>query len=334
MCTRPLIPVHYISQIADYLDGTGHDSGKWLGHYNLTLDDVISDQTLLDYERFQGLIVAAIKLANEADIGLKVGQQLSINSHGALGFALLNCASLRQAIELFQRYLPTRTPLLALTFNETSDYFKITLVELFDITPIQQPFIETVVLTLKQTLGFVRHQKNVFARIELTSAKPDYWQLCESLFGCEVVFSAEKNQLFIDLDIVDESAGGVDQHTLKQAEAFCQLELDRLKNTSQFVGQVRTLLMLSNTSSRNLQQIASKLHLTQRTLHRYLAREGSSFKQILNDVLHTLAKQCFAKKLSVKQTAYELGYADVANFRRAFKRWQGQSPNDYRLQQK
>ena len=78
---------------------------------------------------------------------------------------------MRQAIEVFQRYLPTRTPLMALTFDETPDYFKITLTELFDITPIQRPFIETVVLTLKQTLGFVRDQNNVFARIELTSNK-------------------------------------------------------------------------------------------------------------------------------------------------------------------
>jgi AraC-like DNA-binding protein len=74
------------------------------------------------------------------------------------------------------------------------------------------------------------------------------------------------------------------------------------------------------------------LSMTTRTLHRRLAKEQQNYKAILQDVRFTLAKQYLVNQTnSIKQVAYLLGYEDVANFRRAFKKWQGQSPQQYRL---
>jgi AraC-like DNA-binding protein len=329
MHIKPLVPAHYISQIADYIEEKGYNSEGWLAQFELSLEDIASDKTLLDYSRFEKLILNAITLLGEAEVGLSLGGRLPINSHGALGFALLNCHTLRQAIELFQRYISIRTPLLALKLSPSSSKLKIELVELFDIGAIRRPFVETVILTFQQSLNFVCQNKAIFSRIELSYAQPEYWQTYQDLLGCEVLFSQNSHALYVDMAILDKSFGRTDQKSFKQAEAFCQSELERLKNTNRIVGQLRTLLILSNAESRNLSAVAERLHLSPRTLHRYLEKEHTSFKQILDEVRHTLAKQLFAQNFSVKMTAYELGYADVANFRRAFKRWQGCSPQDY-----
>ena len=76
---------------------------------------------------------------------------------------------------------------------------------------------------------------------------------------------------------------------------------------------------------------ARLFHLTPRTLHRRLQEEGTSYKEILESVRHKLAvAHLKAGHLSVQEIAYTLGYTDMANFRRAFKRWEGVAPSDYR----
>ena len=76
---------------------------------------------------------------------------------------------------------------------------------------------------------------------------------------------------------------------------------------------------------------ARLFHMTPRTLHRRLQQEGSSFQDILEQIRHTLALEHLkANRLSIQEIAYALGYTDIANFRRAFKRWQGMPPSEYR----
>ena len=79
---------------------------------------------------------------------------------------------------------------------------------------------------------------------------------------------------------------------------------------------------------------ARLFHLTPRTLHRRLLEEGTSFKEILEQVRHTLAVEYLkAGHLSIEEIAYTLGYTDMANFRRAFKRWEVMPPSRYRAAQ-
>ena len=78
---------------------------------------------------------------------------------------------------------------------------------------------------------------------------------------------------------------------------------------------------------------ARLLYVTPRTLHRRLQREQTSYKQILREVRHALAiEHLKSGRLSVEEIAWTLGYSDVANFRRAFRQWEGVAPSDYRQQ--
>jgi AraC-like DNA-binding protein len=76
------------------------------------------------------------------------------------------------------------------------------------------------------------------------------------------------------------------------------------------------------------------LHMTPRTLHRRLVDEGTSFHDLLEDVRRTLAvEHVKSGRLSIEEIAYMLGYSDLANFRRAFRRWESVPPSAYRAAQ-
>ena len=83
------------------------------------------------------------------------------------------------------------------------------------------------------------------------------------------------------------------------------------------------------------QQIASALHMSNRTLQRKLREEGTSFKDLLQDTRMQLArKYLLSPGRSVVETAYLLGFSEPSTFSRAFKRWTGVAPVDYREAQK
>ena len=72
-------------------------------------------------------------------------------------------------------------------------------------------------------------------------------------------------------------------------------------------------------------------HKTSRTLRRRLSDEAVSFTAIVDDFHRAVAIEYVAKtKLSYDDIAVLVGFSDVANFRRAFKRWTGKSPGELR----
>ena len=80
--------------------------------------------------------------------------------------------------------------------------------------------------------------------------------------------------------------------------------------------------------------IAQSLNMSTRTMQRRLAEEGTSFSAILQQIREELADQYIKDdKLAISEVAYLLGFSDQSNFTRAFKRWHGVSPTQYRHQE-
>jgi AraC-like DNA-binding protein len=80
-----------------------------------------------------------------------------------------------------------------------------------------------------------------------------------------------------------------------------------------------------------MEVVASELNLSSRTLRRHLEEQGSSFRQLQEEVRLALAEELLAiGSLSQEDIAARLGYSEVSNFLHAFKRWKGQTPGQYR----
>ena len=81
----------------------------------------------------------------------------------------------------------------------------------------------------------------------------------------------------------------------------------------------------------NLEQIAPRLHMSARTLHRRLEEEGTSFRQVLAEVRREIgARHLSERRLAIGEIAFLLGFSEPSAFHRAFKRWTGHAPLAYR----
>ncbi len=99
----------------------------------------------------------------------------------------------------------------------------------------------------------------------------------------------------------------------------------------EMVIRVRDLLRAALPAPLGLDDIADRLHLSPRTIHRRLAEEGSSFRSIKDAVRRDLALARLTKTGdAIAQVAADLGYADTSAFYRAFVEWTGMAPAHYR----
>lgn len=68
-----------------------------------------------------------------------------------------------------------------------------------------------------------------------------------------------------------------------------------------------------------------------RTLHNKLEKLGKSYQQVLDETRKELSEQYMQQQQrSISEVAYLLGFSDCSNFSRAFKRWTGVSPSQFR----
>ncbi|MDH4585716.1 AraC family transcriptional regulator [Pseudomonas sp. BN415] len=328
-----LLPVHYLRQIAEQLRVMGADPADWLlqcGVEPRQLDD-LSYQP--GFPLFCRLIEHALELTDEPAFGLLLGERLGINTHGILGYAALQSESLRQAIQLVERYLAVRTTLVTLRHehDEAAQLEHIQFVPSYPLGPIQQTVLEAVMLAIKNVFDAITPGSARVNQVNFPLPATDYADLASAMFNCPVAYAQPWAGFTFDSALLDLPLRMADPVAFREAEQICQRELMKLTEKTSLTVRIRRLMLEKQNGFPSLEVTARLFHMTPRTLHRHLLDEGTTFKLILEDVRRTLAVEHLkAGRLTVQEIAYSLGYSDVANFRRAFKRWEGVPPTEFR----
>jgi AraC-like DNA-binding protein len=327
-----LLPVHYLRQIAEQLRVMGTDPAEWLAQCGVEprqLDDLGYQPGL---PLFCQLIEHALELTGEPAFGLLVGERLGISTHGILGFAALQSESLRQAIQLVERYLAVRTTLVTLRHehDEAAQLEHIRFVARYPLGTIQRTVLEAVILAIKNIFDTITPGDARVNQVNFPFPVPCYADLANQMFNCPVAYSQPWAGITFTASLLDLPLRMADPAAFREAELICQRELRKIGETTSLGARIRRIMLEKQNGFPSLIVTARLFHMTPRTLHRRLLDEGTTFKQILEDVRHTLAVEHLkAGQLSIQEIAYSLGYNDVANFRRAFRRWEGVPPSEY-----
>lgn len=285
----------------------------------------------LSLSNFKRLIVEALVLTRDSAFGLLVGDRLTFNSHGLLGYVSSQSVTPREALTLIARYFPLRTSLLMVQLDINSRHARLRFTENLPLGDISQPVLEAVVLTIKNLFEYVTLGLSRVDTVSFAFAQPAHQQLAHALFGCEVQYQANWTGLTVPLAGLDRSVRTSNPKILIPAITRCQAELARLARQRDLQSQVRMLIQEKRNELPSLTMTAQLLNLTPRTLHRRLIEEGTSYREILESVREQMATHLLQdQQLSIQEVAYMLGYGDIANFRRAFKRWTGEAPSRFR----
>jgi AraC-like DNA-binding protein len=174
-------------------------------------------------------------------------------------------------------------------------------------------------------------------RIEIEFQAPDYASAYDFLSEQPVAFGSATNQLRLDQASLALRNPDHCPSTWKHLLQLCERELQQLTRTRSLRERIIQLLgpLLSGGREPDLEEVAARLKLPTWTLRRKLAEEGTQYRAVLNDTRRDLAMTYIRDtELAFGEIAYLLGFASAEAFQRAFKRWNDQTPGEFRRSQR
>jgi AraC-like DNA-binding protein len=142
-----------------------------------------------------------------------------------------------------------------------------------------------------------------------------------------VVANASRSALVLPADVVNQPMPAADTQTAAICIRQCEELLNRRRARRGISATVRNRMIQESTAIPSMATVAKELCITERTLHRRLAAEGTSYRGLLDEVRATLACELLKSGLTVEETAHRLGYSETAAFTRAHVRWNGHPPS-------
>jgi AraC-like DNA-binding protein len=326
-----LMPVTYGRHLARLFPADKLFAGTGLALGDLDAPDCrISVRQALQY------IENTRALAEEPDWYLDWARTLSDHFHGPISVALMSAPTLVDGFDVFLRYFPSRIPYMHLQCRAESNRLRAELWPLIDLGASLPMLVETPLLVLMQYLQTVYDIEASDMALEFAYPAPIWADRYRRYFHGPLTFDAPCNALSIPLGWrARPNMGYLDStwaHALKQCEAL--LSSSRERST---LGELRNYLSTvferadRTRSLPTLVEVATHLHLAPRTLIRRLRHLGLTYQQIVDDFLRSRSAELLANDaLKVKEVAAALGFNNPANFGKAFKRWHGLSPGEFR----
>jgi len=173
------------------------------------------------------------------------------------------------------------------------------------------------------------------AAVRFAHAAPPSTSELERFFGVEPDFAAGENALVVDAALLATPCVRADPALLAILDRHVADLLQRLPQGASLADRVRSVVAaeLRGGAAPTQEIVATRVRRSVRSLQRGLAAEGASLSAILDAVRHELALRHLAeRRLSIAEVAFLLGYEELSSFYRAFRRWTGTTPGDFRAQ--
>jgi AraC-like DNA-binding protein len=160
---------------------------------------------------------------------------------------------------------------------------------------------------------------------------PDDAAKYPEIFDCRVLFGQAQNEFLFDAAWLDQRPELGNEITNSMVVKLCDTLLAQLTLRIGLVGKVRQILMINLMRPQSVENVASQLNVSTRTLRRKLREENTSFRKLVDELRMDVAiKYLRDTDLTVEDIAAALGFSDAANFRHAFRRWTNGAPQQFR----
>ncbi|MAC45503.1 MAG: hypothetical protein CMI12_01440 [Oceanospirillum sp.] len=326
MGTWPLV----ISRALDYYRVDGQALLARVG-----IDPLAASQldTRYGWQQIDRLWRLARNVTGDEALGLTVARFMRPTSWQALGFAIWASDNL---MECFQR--------LATNLRMFANYAQMQLVPLGGVVEVeirlreginkQDICPEELDALMGTSVLTARHiYRPDFSPIEVWLSRPlpldpTPWQ---RLFKCPVYFNASHDRIVMPTQAMSKPLLTASPELATQNDALVADYLARF-DRSDLITRLKALLIHNEPIGHlTMAQVAEQLNLSQRTLQRRLQEKELSYKQLVDEVRQQMALQWVRLKyLPMGEISYRLGFANAANFTRAFKRWYDETPKNVR----
>jgi AraC-like DNA-binding protein len=284
----------------------------------------------LPFEEADAVVERALAQVSNPALGLEAARCWHPSHLGALGYAWLASSTLARGLEGLERYWRLLGSAEARVRSSADGVWF--LHEQRHSRPATRAFLADSALAV--VLDMCRMNYGASLRpleVRLRRPAPANPLPYRHFFGCPVRFAAPENGFLLSRRIADALLPTGNRQLAATLDRGLAQQLVRLDQGDIVALATAALLERLPLGEAGEDNVARALEMSRRTLQRKLAVQGTSFRQLLDTTRHDLAQRFIEDPgQSIGEITFELGFARQSAFSRAFRRWTGMTPSDYR----
>lgn len=309
----------------------GLDAGAVLRAAGITPEALQGHDARVTAEQY-GALWRQVAVALDDEFFGQDARRMKVGSFAMLCYAVVHCATLGQALARALRFFGLLLDDFRVDLMREPGVARLVVTQHARSGPPRVFGHEALLILLHGLASWLAGRRIPIRSTSFAYPEPEHSREYRAMYGTDLRYDAPATAITLDVVLL---ALPVVQNE-RSARAFLRAApaniIVKYKNTEGLAARVRRhLKRLPLDAWPDVAALAAHFHLTASTLRRRLEEEGQSYRAIKDQLRRDLAIERLTRtRLSVMEIALELGFADPSTFHRAFRKWTGERPGEYR----
>lgn len=316
---------HHAALLIDLVQERNISSHKILSGTGLFYDDIISGEKNISGQQFLRLIKNTKSLYKQHDLSFRWGHALWPGHYGCFSQLLGNCQNLYQTLQVLSKHRLQLSPLITPIITQDDRYCYIQWRDAIGLGEHRKFVIESW-MTGFSALCHFRSQQKLPWHFGFSHIKPKYQEQYQVNLGDQLYFDLGIDVMAIDKAYLHQNWQQETSTAYNIASRQCQQSTN---NTVSFIEQVCDVIQTNIRQPLMLEDVAIHFKMSSATFKRKLKKHNCHFQQLQDQARLSTALYLYqCSGFNNSEVAHYLNFNDMPNYRRAFKRWSGRTPNN------
>lgn len=325
------VSVTVLKQLFQYLKSLGVDIDEFLCTLDVDPQAAQSPDGYIPIETYLLIQDGAAEYIEDPYLGLHMGEFAEAGSYSILGYLMMNCETLGQAMEKSGRYSRIIGNLIEAKAKLGFNKVKV----IFDTPPyapnMSRHCFESTFSSTMRLMRTLTGKDLKPIQVSFIYPTPESTTEYERIFQCPVLFEQKTNSVTIDPRIANIPIQYANPELREYFENYAKEFIAEMDMRESYTNEVTKIILARlDDESLSINKVAKELAVSVRTLQNRLKDEGVVFSDLVQDIREKLAKKYLKQNYSVEEITYMLGYSEPSSFRKAFKKWSGTTPRQFR----
>lgn len=316
--------------IVKLLQEAGVDANEVLGSVGIEPELFGDPDSIISFDSRVRLLEACREKTRCEHFGLLVGQHDSLSAFGLVGYVSKNSSTVEEALASFCRHLHLYVHGADAYLNREGNSAFLGY-GIHQALPDGAYQLEDAAVASAYTiLGELCGRDWKANEIWFTHQSPRDISPYRQIFQTQLRFDMEQSGVLFNQKLLRREVDGVDP----ELNRLLQKQIDELEHSyrEDFSEQVRRVMKNALLTKRySVEEVSSTFHMHSRTFHRRLKAEGTTYQELVDKTRYDISRQMLENPdTPLSQITEVLGYADTRALNRAFKRWSGSTPAQWR----
>lgn len=329
----PTVAAAFVNAMARAAGLTLSDDGRLLSGADLVYRfERTPQKTITDNEHFDALERIRSHFGDDLALMRAYSDMIELDDLGVLGLAVKTAPDLRSVLSVIERFFALMTDTVVYRFDSTGDPASLSIVAQTGRHAALPFRNECALLGFSKKIRMLTGSEIALDHISFAHKCTGDPARYADHFGCDVLFQQTRDAVWLSAEALDLPVLRGDKGVSNFLIAHLEQELSSLDSTNPLMAEL--MRHVSGALQHGLPQaadIARAMGMSERTFYRRLSDEGLTYREVLQQAQSELARELLSSSnRSIAEIAFLTGFSEQSAFSRAFKRWAGLAPAQYR----